>query len=45
MKLIEIAVRNTMTDDDRLSGLMFIAIERDIHLSFEQIINKFSDIH
>ena len=44
MKLIKTAVRNSMTDD-RLSDLCSLAVERDIDINFEQIVDKFSDIH
>ena len=44
MKMIKTIIRNTMTDD-RLSDLCLIAIERDIEIDFEQLINIFADIH
>jgi hypothetical protein len=44
MKRIKTTVRNTMTDD-RLSDLCLLAVERDIDVNFEQLIDKFSDIH
>ena len=44
MKLIKTAVRNSMSDD-RLSDLCLLAVERDINVNFEQLIDKFSDIH
>ena len=44
MKLIKTTIRNTMTDD-RLSDLCLIAIERDIELNYEQLIDKFADVH
>jgi hypothetical protein len=44
MKLIKTTMRNTMTDD-RLSDLCVLAVERDIDVNFEQLIDKFSDIH
>ncbi|CAF1470107.1 unnamed protein product [Adineta steineri] len=44
MKQIKTAVRNTMTDD-RLSNLCVLAVERDTDVNFEQLIDKFSDIH
>ncbi|CAF1128578.1 unnamed protein product [Adineta steineri] len=44
MKQIKTTVRNTLTDD-RLSNLCVIAVERDIAVNFEQLIDKFSDIH
>ncbi|CAF4057641.1 unnamed protein product [Rotaria sordida] len=44
MKLIKTTVRNTMSDD-RLSDLCLLAVERDIDVNFEELIDKFSDIH
>jgi hypothetical protein len=44
MKRIKTAVRNSMTDD-RLSDLCMLALERDIDVNFEQLIDAFSDIH
>ena len=44
MKLIKTTLRNTMTDD-RLSYICLLAVERDIDVNVEQLINKFSDIH
>jgi hypothetical protein len=44
MKRIKTTVRNTMIDD-RLSDLCLLAVERDIDINFEQLIDKFSDIH
>jgi hypothetical protein len=44
MKLIKTTVRNTMTDG-LLSDLCLLAVERDIDVDFEQLIDKFSDIH
>ena len=44
MKLIKTKVRNSMTDN-RLSDLCLLAVERDIDVNFEQLIDKFSDIH
>lgn len=44
MKLIKTAVRNSMSDD-RLSDLCLLAVECDINVNFEQLIDKFSDIH
>ncbi|CAF2050659.1 unnamed protein product [Rotaria magnacalcarata] len=44
MKMIKTTIRSTMTDD-RLSDLCLIAVERDIELNFEQLIDKFADIH
>ncbi len=44
MKLIKTAIRNTMTDN-RLSDLCLLAVERDFDINFEQLIDKFSDIH
>ena len=31
--------------DDRLSYICLLAVERDIDLNFEQLIDKFSDIY
>ncbi len=31
--------------DDRLSDLCLSAVEHDIDVNFEQLIDKFSDIH
>ncbi|CAF4564601.1 unnamed protein product [Rotaria sp. Silwood2] len=44
MKTIKTTVRNSMTDV-RLSDIYLLAIERDLDLNFEQIIDAFSDIH
>jgi len=44
MKRIKTTVRNTMTDD-RLSDLCLLAVERDIDVNSEQVIDKFLDIH
>jgi hypothetical protein len=44
MKLIKTTIRNTMTDD-RLSDLCLIAIERDIEVDFEQLIDIFADVY
>ena len=44
MKLIKTTLRDTMTDD-RLSYICLLAVERDTDLNFEQVIDKFSDIH
>lgn len=44
MKLIKTTIRNTMTDD-RLSDLCLIAIERDIEVDFEELIDMFADVH
>ena len=44
MKLIKTTLRNTMTDD-RLSYICLLAVERDIDVNVEQLINKFSNIH
>jgi hypothetical protein len=44
MKRIKTTVRNTMTDD-LLSDLCLLAVEYDIDVNFEQLIDKFSDIH
>ena len=44
MKLIKTTLRNTMTDD-RLSYICLLAVERDIDVNVEQLIDKFSDIH
>jgi hypothetical protein len=44
MKQFKTTVRNTMTDD-RLTDLCFLAVERDIDVNFEQLIDNFSDIH
>jgi hypothetical protein len=44
MKLIKTTLRNTMPDD-RLSYLCLLAVERDIDVNFEQLIDKFSDIY
>jgi hypothetical protein len=44
MKLIKTAMRNTMTDN-RLSDLCVLAVERDIDVNFEQLIDELSDIH
>jgi hypothetical protein len=44
MKLIKTIVRNSITDD-RLSDLCLLAVERDTDVNFEQLIDKFSDIH
>jgi hypothetical protein len=44
MKLIKTTVRNTMTDD-HLSDLCLLTVERGIDVDFEQLIDKFLDIH
>ena len=44
MKLIKTAVRNTITDN-RLNDLCLLTIERDIDINFEQLMDKFPDIH
>ncbi len=44
MKRIKTTVRNTMTDDC-LIDLCLLAVERNIDVNFEQLIDKFSDIH
>ncbi|CAF3494549.1 unnamed protein product, partial [Rotaria sp. Silwood2] len=44
MKTIKTTVRNSMTDV-RLSDIYLLAIERDLDINFEQIIDAFSDIH
>ena len=44
MKLMETTIRNTMTDD-RLSDLCLIPIKRDIELNYEQLSDKFADVH
>ncbi|CAF1518073.1 unnamed protein product [Rotaria sordida] len=44
MKLIKTTVRNTMSDD-RLSDLCLLAVERDIDVNFEELIDTFSDTH
>jgi hypothetical protein len=44
MKLIKTTLRNSMTDDC-LSDLCLVGVERDIDENFEQLIDKFSDIH
>jgi hypothetical protein len=44
MKQFKTTVRNTMTDD-RLTDLYLLAVERDIDVYFEQLIDNFSDIH
>jgi hypothetical protein len=44
LKLIKTIVRNSMTDD-RLRDLCLLAVERDTDVNFEQLIDKFSDIH
>jgi len=44
IKLIKTTVRNIMTDD-RLSGLCLLAIECDIDVNFEQLIDEISDIY
>jgi hypothetical protein len=44
MKLIKTIVRNSMTDD-RLNDLCLLAVERDTDAHFEQLIDKFSDVH
>ncbi|CAF1268253.1 unnamed protein product [Rotaria sordida] len=44
MKMIKTTIRNTMTDD-RLSDICLIAVERDIELNFEQLIDTFADAH
>ncbi len=44
MKLIKTTVRNSITDD-RLSDLCLVAVERDINLNFEHLIDKQSSAH
>jgi hypothetical protein len=44
MKKIKTAVRSTMTDN-RLSDLCILAVEREIGVNFEQLIDDFSEIH
>ncbi len=44
MKKIKTTVRSTMTDD-RLSDLCILAVERDMDVNFEQLIDDFSEIH
>jgi len=44
MKLIKTTVRNSMTDD-RLSDLCLLVVERDIDVNFQQLIDRFSDVH
>ena len=44
MKMIKTKVRNTMTDD-RLKDLCVLAVERDIDVNFEQLIDDFANVH
>jgi hypothetical protein len=44
LKMIKTTTRNTMTDD-HLSDLCSIAVEHDIELKFEQLIDIFVDVH
>jgi hypothetical protein len=44
MKKIKTTIRSTMTDE-RLSDLCMLAIERDMDINFEKLIDEFSDIH
>ena len=44
MKMIKTKVRNTMTDD-RLNDLCVLAVERDIDVNFEQLIDDFANVH
>ena len=44
MKMIKTTVRNTVTND-RLNDLCILAVERDIHVSFEYLTDSFSDVH
>jgi hypothetical protein len=44
MKKIKTTIRSTMTDE-RLSDLCVLAIERDMDINFEKLIDEFSDIH
>jgi hypothetical protein len=44
MKLIKTTTRNTMSDI-RLSDLCVLAVERDISIDFEKLIDSFADLH
>ena len=44
LKIIKTHLRNTMADQ-RLSDLTIMAIEREIHVDYERVINKFSINH
>jgi len=44
MKIIKTYLRNSMTDD-RLSDLAVLAVERDIHINFEEVIDVFAKEH
>ena len=44
MKKIITAVRSTMSDD-RLSDLCVLAVERNMDINFEQLVDSFSEIH
>ena len=42
--MIKTKVRNTMTDG-RLNDLCVLAVERDIDVNFEQLIDDFANVH
>jgi hAT family C-terminal dimerisation region len=44
MKVIKTYLRNSMTDE-RLSDLAVLAVERDIHIDFEDVVNVFARNH
>ena len=44
MKRIKTSVRNSMTDD-RLNDLCLLAVERDVKIDFELLMDHFSTIH
>lgn len=44
MKRIKTSVRNTMMDE-RLNDLCLLAVERDVKIDFEQLMDDFSTIH
>ena len=44
MKLIKTTARNSMSDT-RLSGLSLLAIERDVIVDYEDIIDEFANHH
>jgi hypothetical protein len=44
MKIIKTYLRNSMTDD-RFSDLAVLAVERDIHINFEEVVDVFAKSH